>query len=386
MKINRKKIISFSFYILLALSVTIITGLSFNATRKKEAVFVVREGIVETEKLSKYNLGLKNTCGDADIFIIDSGKPGPSLLVLGGTHGNEPAGQVAATLFLENAVVENGKIFVLTETNKCGYTSSYPQEGAPVTYNISTEFGSREFIYGSRATNFVEQWPVPDVYVHQSGSKMSGGETRNINRAYPGIKEGNITSRIAYAVTELVKQNDITLTVDLHEAAPEYPVNNALVYHEKNADMIGEIVFNLEMKGVIIKPESSPKNFRGLTHRELGDFTNTRVFLAETSNASQGRIRGAMTEELIVTGKDRFYEIASKLGITYVDYDENGVHLNERVARHVETIMTIVDVYNNITYGYSWRDEGVGLIINNMPSYDEINTNGIGTYLLKPSK
>ncbi len=380
MKISIEKLKSMSIYLVIALVFSVITGISFYKMRNYDATFVVREGIVEQTKLSDYNPNLEDTCGNADIFTIDSGKPGPSLLIIGGTHGNEPASQVAATLFLENATVSSGKVFILTEANKCGLNFSYPQEGAPQTYHIDTPFGEREFVYGARATNFVDQWPVPEVYIHRSGSKMSGQESRNLNRAYPGVIDGNISERIAYAITELVKQNDITLTVDLHEAAPEYPVNNAIVYHEKNSDMIGQIVFELEMKGVVIKPESSPKDFRGLTHRELGDYTDTRVFLAETSNASQGRIRGEMTEELIVTGIDKFYTKATELGITYVDYDESGVHLNERVGRHVATIMTIVDVYNRMP-----EAEG-SLDINNMPTYDEIITNGIGNYLLNPDE
>lgn len=52
---------------------------------------------------------------------------------------------------------------------------------------------------GSRASNPVDQWPDPDVYVHAaSGQQLSGSETRNINRAYPGRPDGNPTEQAAF--------------------------------------------------------------------------------------------------------------------------------------------------------------------------------------------
>ena len=66
-------------------------------------------------------------------------------------------------------------------------THNDPQEASPQYLNITTPSGVRKFRYGSRASNPVDQWPDPDVYVHvASGQQLSGSETRNINRAYPG--------------------------------------------------------------------------------------------------------------------------------------------------------------------------------------------------------
>ena len=42
--------------------------------------------------------------------------------------------------------------------------------------------------------------------------------------------------------------------------------------------------------------EISPPSFRGLTHREWGDYSDTLAILMETANASQGRIRGKTDE------------------------------------------------------------------------------------------
>src|SRR5699024_9282682 len=89
--------------------------------------------------------------------------------------------------------------------------------------------------------------------------------------------------------------------------------------------------------------DASPTELHGLTHRELSDFTNAYVFLAESSNASQGKLRGKFTSDLIITGEDKFYEWADQLGLLYAA----PVHINERVARHTITVTSIVDAFNN---------------------------------------
>ncbi|MFA5466450.1 MAG: hypothetical protein WC251_01245, partial [Candidatus Izemoplasmatales bacterium] len=247
------------------------------------------------------------------------------------------------------------------------------------------------------ATNSVDQWPIPDIYIHQStGQKLSGVDTRNLNRAFPGKSNGTFTEKVAQAIVNLINTNDIILTLDFHEAAPEYGVNNALIYHERVRDtgISALMMMSLEMFWVFedtrfapIKPEASPVNLRGLTHRELGDNTNTLAFLTEASNASQGRIRGAMTEELIVDGYDKFYERASAIGILEVDHSDP-VSLNERVGRHVQTFITLINSYNLRQAGFTgdnaYYKRGVFDIEFNDIGFTNIMDNGIGQYLLDP--
>ena len=38
-----------------------------------------------------------------------------------------------------------------------------------------------------------------------SGQKLSGSETRNLNRAYPGRPDGTFTEKVAYAITSLIR-------------------------------------------------------------------------------------------------------------------------------------------------------------------------------------
>ena len=360
--------------IFLSLLVAFLAGKEFLKMREPEPI-VIGEGVTSIQKLSDYLPSLKGTSGDSDIYVFQGKEPGGSTLVLGGTHGNEPSALIGAILLVENAKVEKGTLYVIPRTNGSGLTHNDPQEGSPQRYTIKTNFGERWFRFGSRATNPLDQWPDPDVYVHAaSGQNLSGNETRNINRAYPGRADGTYTEKMAYAVTELIKKNDIDMTIDLHEASPEYPVINAIVAHERSMGIASQVAMNLEFEDIAISLEPSPVSLRGLTHRELGDYTDTYAILMESANASQGRLRGKTDANLVLTGKDPRYVEAAKLGRLYVPYDENGHPLEERVGRHLSGVTQFITVLGE-------TEPENEMIIKNIPTYSELMENGIGNYL-----
>lgn len=365
-----------SFCIIFVILIVFFSGRDFKRFSDYNQKFFIGPGVTRIEKFSDYSPKLKGTIGDADIYVLEGKNPGPSLLVIGGTHPNEPSGQLTSVLLLENMEVESGTVYLITEANRSAFSHSHPQEGAVQFYSIETPFGERVFKFGSRATNTNQQWPNPDIYVHRtSGQKLSAHDTRNLNRAYPGSPNGNYTERVAYAITELIRKNNITMTIDLHEASPEYMTINAIVAHQRSINIASLAFLNMEFQDVEIKVEQSPVNLRGLSHRELGDHTDTLVFLAETSNASQGKLRGKFTEQLIVSGEDKFYKKAEQLGLLFAP----PVHINERVARHTLTIVEIVNAYNTL---YNPKnDQNKSLIFSGVPSYNNIMENGIGFYL-----
>lgn len=354
--------------------IAFLAGKEFLKMREPEPI-VTGEGVTSIQKLSDYLPSLKGTSGDSDIYVFKGEEEGGSTLVLGGTHGNEPSGLMAAILLVENAKVNKGTLYVIPRTNGSGLTHNDPQEGSPQRFHIKTPFGERWFRYGSRATNSLEQWPDPDVYVHAaSGQNLSGSETRNINRAYPGRPDGTYTEKMAYAITELIRKNNINLTIDLHEASPEYPVINAIVSHEKAMGIASQVAMNLEFEDIAISLEPSPVNLRGLTHRELGDYTDTYAVLMESANAAQGRLRGRTNEALVLTGIDDRYVEAQKLGRLYVPYDENGHPLEERVGRHLSGVMQFITVMGE-------NEPDKEMIVENVPIYADLMENGIGQYL-----
>ena len=400
--------------LVIAVVVTVIVGINFKSFSDYKVYFYESEAVTSKEKLSDYSKNLKGTVGDSDIYVLDSGVEGPSLLILGGTHPNEPSGQLTSVFFLENLKVHKGKVYIITEANRSAYTHSHPQEASPYYYSIKTASGKeRIFKFGSRATNTNQQWPNPDIYVHSSGQKLTSNDTRNLNRSYPGNENGTYSEKVAYGITQLIRENDITMTIDLHEASPEYITINALVYHQRASELAGRFALEMEFCDVKISTEVSPLTLHGLTHRELGDHTNTLAFLCETSNASQGKLRGAFTEELITDGTvDKFYQKALEL-----EQRENNDKLiygapttiDERVARHAISILSIINSYNSMSkytdsseYStaigkleielaglkfYSETEEPISaakLRSNSRSIYDNIMENHLGIYLHDP--
>lgn len=362
------------FFITAALSVAFISGKQFLKMREPEPI-ARGKGVTEIQKLSTYFPELKGTNGDSDIYVLKGKEPGGSALLLGGTHGNEPSGFMSSILFIENAQLDKGTLYVIPRANQSGFTHNDPQEGVPQRYHIKTANGERWFRYGSRATNPLDQWPDPDVYIHAaSGQQLSGNETRNLNRAYPGRMDGTYTEKVAYAITEMIKKNDINMVIDFHEASPEYPVINAIVSHERAMPITSQSVMNLEFEDIAIGLEPSPKTLRGLTHRELGDATDAYAILMETANPSQGRLRGKTNEDLVLKGQDKAYVKAQKLGRLFVPFDEQGHPLDQRVARHVTAFMDLQTVMGEL-------EPEKQMIINSMPSYSELTEKGIGAYL-----
>jgi predicted deacylase len=333
-------------------------------------------GVTEIRHLRDYFGPLAKTRGDTEVYLLAGKNPGGTVLILGGTHPNEPAGHLTAVAIVENAVAERGRIFVIPRANASGFTSSDPQEASPQSFSIDTPSGKRRFRYGSRGTSPMDQWPDPDIYLHYpSGQTLSGNQTRNLNRAFPGRPNGNFTERVAFAITELVKREKVDLVIDLHEASPEYPVINAIVAHERAMPLAVAVVMNLELRGIKIALEPSPANLHGLTHRELGDHTGALAVLMETANPAQGRLRGRTTADLIVEGKDKMYVRAKKAGRLFVDFDEGGHPLDrERVARHLAGIEEFLKAFEE-------ANPAKPVEFRNFPPSEKIASGGLGPYL-----
>jgi len=131
------------------------------------------------------------------------------------------------------------------------------------------------------------------------------------------------------------------------------------------------------MHDIAIRLEPSPVNLRGLTHRELGDFTDTLPVLIETPNASQGRLRGKTDEALVLTGIDPWYVRAEKLCRLYVPYDENGHPLEERVGRHLAGIA-------ELALSWTLNNPDRPLEFAALPGYAELLETGLGAWLKAP--
>ena len=324
-----------------------------------ETYFYVRDGVT-IEKFSDYSPNLKDTLGDANIYKIEGVKPGPSALILGGCHPNEPSGQLAATLLLENLEVEAGTIYIVTETFKSVYTNDSPEKSKDSYYNINTQNGTRKFKFGTQT------------------------DISKIHNSYPGKADGTTFEKTAYAVTQLIKQNDIAMTIDLRESTPNYFPINTIIAHEDAVAVASMAHMFVMFQGVKISVDQSPTSLLNLSHRALGDHTDTLAMQSLVSSVAKVKENGPEIESLILPGENISW---NESDTTYAE----PLSVTEGVARHIITINELLNAYNEeLSYG----DGGIfGRILNgkrlvegmftvhNIPSYDEIIENGVGYYL-----
>jgi hypothetical protein len=83
--------------------------------------------------------------------------------------------------------------------------------------------------------------------------------------------------------------------------------------------------------------------------------------------------------DLLLKGKDDRYLEAAKMGRLFVPYDESGWPIERRVGRHLAAIKEIVAAYNEL-------HPRAPVIIEGVPTYDDLVKNGLGAYLNPPPK
>ncbi|MCX8014151.1 MAG: succinylglutamate desuccinylase/aspartoacylase family protein [Rectinema sp.] len=255
-------------------------------------------GVTRIAWLADWFSPLAGSPSDTRVFILDSGKPGPTLFIAGGTHANEIAGIIAATIVVEYAIPSTGRLIVIPNLNNSA--SSWTEHpGTPAWVAIPMTQGIRFFKYGARYTNPVHQQKNdPAQYRHQAGGDtFEGSEARNLNRVYPGNPEGTLTERLAWGVMELLRKEKVDIAIDLHEAGPESRLAYMIVANPKNLDVAAMAILSLELDGIHMKLEPSSETFHGLSHREWGDSTQAASFLIETPNPAQATEQGSAVED-----------------------------------------------------------------------------------------
>jgi hypothetical protein len=149
------------------------------------------------------NYVLNETCNTSDkleYFVYDSNKNGPTILMIAGTHGNEPAGSYS----LENLKkklddkkigIKKGKLIIISSVNKCGlklnlrmipfvwdlnrkyptdkfYDKEYLKNYAPINAKIVELTEQADFIL-----DFHEGWGFHRQNKNSIGSTISPSDT-----------------------------------------------------------------------------------------------------------------------------------------------------------------------------------------------------------------
>ena len=416
--------------VLLALVLCATAATSFRRQWQREPLHP-SPALTGTRLLSEYHAPLAGTPGDTDVLFFDSGVPGGTLLLCGGTHPNEPAGYMAAVTILENLEVAAGRVIVIARSNASGFSHNDSQEAMLQRYGIETPAGRREFRNGSRLTNPVHQWPDPTIYVNPEspewletwhgvnccglspcsvnnpgpgGQTLSGVDSRNLNRAYPGDADGTLTEQIAHAILALIREEEVDLAMDYHEASPEYPTINVMVAHERASSLTAWAELGLSDDGIKIATETSSMRLRGLSHREWGDMSNALAVLFESACPSMGRLKGRTSEDQIVAGRDSSYARLDRIQdefnervrarneeraaqgtdereaprkILQVEFPEEGIPLAMRVGRHIQATRHVLDVYN-----MEHMDKPIE--VSGLPGYAELLAEGLGPFIAGP--
>jgi len=356
-------------------------GISFYESRRLQEPVVLGPGVTAVKPLSDYFPALKGSVNDCHVYVLEGNEPGGTILLLGGSHPEEPAGRLAPWLVVEQAVVQKGRLIVALSSNRSGTTVTRPSGAYPPDFQIPTVWGAQTFRMGDRWSNPLDQWPDPEVYIHYpSGQYLAYVDVRNLNRAWPGRANGTLTEQTTFAFMELIRREKVDIAIDFHEAELQYPVISAVVTHQKGQELATMVTMMLtDMEGFKIKTEFSPPTLHGLSHREIGDFSQAISLLFETPEPFLDATRGKTTREQLLTGKDEFVVKAGKHGLLFEKIDERGWPIAVRVGRHTSSVCQVLE-----TWTEDRPDRAV--VVTGIPRYAEVIKNGVGHYLRDPAK
>ena len=380
MKIRVLNIVVF----IVALLFAVPASVDFLKMHKNEEI-AENPNLTEVKMLSAYAPRLKGTDLDTEVYFFDSGVEGGTFLILGGTHPNESAGMLSAVALIENIEVTEGRVIIIPRTNNSGFTHTSPLDGMQDFFTLTLSDGSeRSFRVGNRLTNPVDQWPDVNYYEGTSGRTIYGTENpevRNVNRLYYGTEDGVLTEQVCYGIYNLINEEGVDLTMDTHEGSPEFLYLDCTMVNMKRDNtkamsIASDMALSMNFDDLDMRVESSGVTSYGLSHRSLGDNTDSMMTLMETYNPSMGPLHGKMDDDLIINGNEPNYYEAHKDGYIYFQVPEDGYPLIERVARHIACI-------EYLSEAYSWEYPEKAISFTGLGDYYSIVEGGFEK-LLKP--
>jgi len=134
-------------------------------TPTPEPPFIVAAG-------EEKRLLMAGTPQETSLYVFGSGQPGPVLAVLGGVHGNEPGGWLAADELLDTFRPVSGAFLIVPRANR---------------------LATQQFV---RTTD----------------------DLGDLNRLYPGDPNGLPMARMAYEIVQALQEFRASVVVDMHES------------------------------------------------------------------------------------------------------------------------------------------------------------------------
>jgi len=370
-----------SILLLIIIALMAVAGAQLYKHRHFRMPVVAGPGVTKVSKLSDYTEGLKGIVADTNVFHLEGKEEGGKIFIIANTHANEPAAILTALIFVENAVVDKGTLIIIPEFNNSAGRNTRPGDGYPLYYEIPTDWGSKKFRMGNRDASPLDQWPDPDVYVHYPDKQLlSFLDARNTNRTWPGRPDGPLMERVTYGAMQIMRNKKVDIAVDIHGAETMFPVTNCIVAPEKSIRIATMTSLTVKAREKFDNHvERSPSGFRGLSHREIGDHSDTLPFLLEAPLPFLDQPTGPKTVGLLLDGKHPFLLSLSKKKKLFVPYDETGWTMEKRVGQHCSVILEIIRQFSR-----KFPDKAIKL--RNVPRYADVVKNGVGHYYRDPDK
>jgi predicted deacylase len=367
-------------FIALFLAMVVPGGLDLYRHRHFDVPLVAGPGVTRVGRLSDYGPGLKGTAADTLVFFMEGKEPGGKALLMSNTHANEPEGLLATTIILENGVVDKGTLIIIPQFDASAGRNTKPGDGYPLYFEIPTSWGAKKFRMGNRDASPLDQWPDPDVYIHYPEKQLlSYIDIRNTNRTWPGRPNGPRMEKVTYAAMEILRREKVDIAFDLHGAETMFPVTNCIVAPEKSSKIATLASLNVKAReGFDNHVEPSPSGFRGLSHREIGDYSDTLPFLLEVPIPFLDQPTGPKTVKLLLDGKDPFLLSLAKKKKLFVPYDESGWPLDKRVGQHCSVVLELMRQYAK-------KSPDRAIAVRDVPRYAELVRNGVGYYFHDPA-
>lgn len=185
------------------------------------------------------------------MYIIDSGKSGPTVMIVGGVHGNEPAGYTAAAK-VKDLSIKKGRLIVLPQANKKAVTAK------------------------TRTYSGVD-----------------------LNRQFPQSKTQAAKTTLSKAIWAAVKQYNVDWLMDMHEgynySTISDSVGQSLIYcpNSTTQTMVNAIAKDLNSGiSTTYKKFSLYKNpVKGSLARAAGDYQGVHAFIFETATVPALSVR-----------------------------------------------------------------------------------------------
>jgi len=211
---------------------------------------------------------LPGTAYETTYYVIESNKPGPTVFVVGGVHGNEPAGYLAADQ-VANYRISSGKLVVLPRAN---------------------------------------------VRAIQQNRRYASGDP-DLNRSFPQAATETPDTPLATAIWDLLKAHKPKFVIDMHEGVDYYKagtgsVGQTVIYHpnsEAQATATAIVnAMNAQIQESIRKFTLLRYPVQGGLTRASADYLGTYSMELETSQKQTLSTRIDLQLKMLGVALDRF--------------------------------------------------------------------------------